>query len=132
MTSESEVAARRVLDELEERLATHDLDRMVDFFASDVVLIGDAVENFDRDSTREYLKLMADMTPTVRWQWDNVATILSSPDILCFAAAGMMTFHDEVGKPLGDGERFRVTCLAQQTPDGWRLKHFHGSVPAAE
>ena len=39
MTEGPEQAARDVLAELEERLATHDLERMTDFFTDDVVLI---------------------------------------------------------------------------------------------
>jgi hypothetical protein len=31
--------------------APHDLDEMTEFFTDDIVLIGDSVENFDRDST---------------------------------------------------------------------------------
>jgi uncharacterized protein (TIGR02246 family) len=132
MTSDGDNRARSLLQELEDRLATHDLDQMAELFTDDVVLIGDAVENFDRDSTVAYLKAMADMGPTVRWQWDHVASVLSTRDVLCFAAAGTMTFNDETGTPLADGERFRVTCLAVQTSDGWRLKHFHGSEPTPE
>jgi len=132
MMSDSTDAAREVLAELEERLATHDLEQMVDFFTEDVVLIGDSVENFDRQTTIEYLKLMADMAPTVGWQWDKVSVLLHSPEALCLAAAGTMTFFNDSHEPLGDGEPFRVTCLAIATPAGWRLRHFHGSAPQAE
>jgi SnoaL-like domain len=66
LMSGPDATARALLRELEERLATKDLDQMTDLFTDDVVLIGDAVENFDRSSTVEYLGLMADMTPTVR------------------------------------------------------------------
>jgi uncharacterized protein (TIGR02246 family) len=132
MTSDSTDAARELLAELEERLATHDIDQMVDLFTDDVVLIGDSVENFDRDSTVEYLKSMADMAPTVRWEWDTVAELLHSSEALCFAAAGTMTFYNESQQPLGEGGPFRVTCLAMATPAGWRLRHFHGSAPQAD
>jgi len=132
MGTESDNAARGLLVELEERLATHDLDRMAEFFTDDVVLIGDSVENFDRSSTVAYLKLMADMTPTVRWDWDRVSVVYDSPEVMCFAAAGAMTFYNEEQEPLGQSEPFRVTCLAVRTAAGWRLQHFHGSAPQAE
>src|SRR3954451_8191747 len=122
MTTDSDTAARGLLADLEERLATHDLDRMVELFTDDVVLIGDSVENFDRDSTVAYLKLMADMTPTVRWDWDRVSVVLHTSEALCFAAAGTMTFYDESQEPLGEGAPFRVTCLAAAMPAGWRLR----------
>ena len=129
MTSDDESAARAVLAELEERLATHDLDRMAEFFTDDVVLIGDSEELFDRSSTVDYLGVMADMEPTVRWQWDKLSVVAESADLLAFAAAGTMTFHDPSGAPRGEGEHFRVTCIASHADDGWRLKHFHGCAP---
>src|SRR3954453_20837774 len=101
MTTDPDTAAQGLLAELEERLATHDLDQIVELFTDDVVLIGDSVENFDRDSTVSYLKLMADMTPTARWKWDRVSVVLNSSEAMCFAAAGTMTFYDEAGEPLG-------------------------------
>jgi uncharacterized protein (TIGR02246 family) len=132
MTDDPERSARTVLAELEERPATHDFDRIVDFFTEDVVLIGDAEENFDRDTTVAYLRLMADMTPTVRWEWDRVAVVLNAPGMLSFGAAGSIGFYDPAGQLLGDREPFRVTCLAVQEQGGWRLKHFHGSRPSSE
>jgi uncharacterized protein (TIGR02246 family) len=132
MAEDPERSALSVLAELEERLATHDLAQIVDFFTEDVVLIGDAEENFDRDATVAYLSLMANMTPTVRWEWDRVAVVLDAPQLMSFAAAGSMGFYDPAGQLLGDRVPFRVTCLAVQEQGGWRLKHFHGSRPRSE
>ena len=132
MNEDPERTARTVLAELEERLATHDIDRIAGFFTDDVVLIGDAEENFDRDATVAYLGVMADMTPTVRWDWDRVAVVLNTPGLLSFAAAGTMGFYDPDGQLLGDREPFRVTCLAVEGPDGWRLRHFRGSAPRSD
>ena len=129
VTRGPEQSARAVLAELETRLATHDLDQMVDFFTEDVVLVGDAEENFGRDQTRAYLREMADMAPSVHWEWDRVAVVLNAPDVLCFAAVGSIAFHDSAGQPLGEPEPFRVTCLAVREQDGWHLRHFHGSRP---
>jgi uncharacterized protein (TIGR02246 family) len=132
MSEDPERSVRRLLEELEERLATHDLSHMADFFTDDVVLIGDAEENFDRETTVAYLRLMANMTSTVRWEWGRVAVVLNAPGLLCFAAAGSMGFHDPAGQLLGDREPFRVTCLAVEEQGHWRLKHFHGSRPRDE
>jgi uncharacterized protein (TIGR02246 family) len=132
MTGEAERSARGVLGELEQRLATHDLDQMVAFFTDDVVLIGDTEENFDRATTVAYLQQMADMTPTVRWEWDRVAVVLDAPGLLSFAAAGSMGFYDPAGQLMGEAQPFRVTCLAVEEQGEWRLKHFHGSRPRLE
>jgi uncharacterized protein (TIGR02246 family) len=129
MTENSEQSARDVLAELEERLATHNLDQIGAFFTEDVVLIGDAEENFDRETTVTYLGLMADMTPTVRWEWDRIAVLVNTDELLSFAAAGSIGFYDPAGQLLSAPEPFRVTCLAVQDQGGWRLQHFHGSRP---
>jgi uncharacterized protein (TIGR02246 family) len=127
--TDAELRARSVLAELEDRLASHDLPTMADYFTDDVVLIGDSEENFDRESTVAYLSVMADMSATVHWEWDRVAVVLDAPGILGFGAAGTMVFHDPEGKPMGDPEPFRVTCLAVEEHGTWRLRHFHGSAP---
>ena len=129
MTSNAEQAARSILAELEERLASKDLERILDQWTEDAVLIGDAAENFTREQTAAYLTRMAEMAPTVRWKWEHVSVVLSAPAILVFAAVGAMGFYDEEGALMGDTERFRTTCLAIEEPGGWRLKHFHGSEP---
>ncbi len=125
----SEQSARGVLAELESCLATHDLDQMVDFFTEDVAFIGDAEDAFGRDAIRAYLRVMADMEPTVHWEWDRVVVVLDAPGVLSFAAVGSIVFYDPAGQPLGEGAPFRVTCLAVQEQDVWRLRHFHGSRP---
>jgi uncharacterized protein (TIGR02246 family) len=132
MTNGPEQSARDVLAELERRLATHDLDQMIDFFTEDVVLVGDAEENFGRDATRAYLREMADMAPSVHWEWDRVAVVVDAPGVLSFAAVGSIAFHDAAGQPLGEQAPFRVTCLAVQEQNVWRLRHFHGSRPQNE
>jgi uncharacterized protein (TIGR02246 family) len=125
----SEQSARDVLAELESCLATHDLDQMVEFFTEDVVLLGDAEEAFGRDAVRAYLHVMADMEPTVHWQWNRVEVVLDAPGALSFAAVGSIVFYDPAGQPLGEKAPFRVTCLAVQEQNVWRLRHFHGSRP---
>jgi hypothetical protein len=93
------------------------------------VLIGDDSEHWDRASTEEYLGVIADMAPTVRWQWEHVAPVYEGPGVLAIAAAGTMTFVDRSGTALREAERFRMTCVAVQRDGGWRLAHFHGSEP---
>src|SRR4051794_25808417 len=98
MADDAESVARGLLAELEERLAAKNLDQMADLFPDDVVLIGDSVENFDRGSTVAYLGVMAEMAPTVHWDWDRVVVQESAPGLLCFGAAGTIWFDDEHGQ----------------------------------
>lgn len=124
--------ARALLDELEEVLAAKDLERITDLFSDDIVLIGDDSEHFDRASTVEYLGLMADMTPVVRWNWDQIVTTYAAPSVLSFAAAGTIWFDDQSGQRMGEPEPFRLTGVATDDGDRWRWRHFHGSRPAAD
>jgi uncharacterized protein (TIGR02246 family) len=130
--TDADGTARNLLAELEDVLATHDLDQMVDLFTDDVVLIGNDSENWNRDETVAYLSEMAEMKFTVRWEWDRVAVVLSAPGLLAFAAAGTMGFFDQSGQLDGDREPFRVTCLAVEDRGRWRWRHFHGSDPKAD
>jgi uncharacterized protein (TIGR02246 family) len=132
MSDDPEAKARGLLTELEEVLAAKDLDQMADLFTHDAVLIGDAIENFDREAIVAYLDLMANMTPTVRWRWDQVAAVFSGPGALSFAAAGTIAFHDQAGLMMSGPERFRLTGLAVDDGDRWRWRHFHGSEPQAD
>ena len=132
MTTDSEATARSILRELEESLATHDLGRMLDFWTDDAVLVGDDSEQWNHQALEEYLGVMADMAPTVRWQWETVAPMANASGTVLFAAAGTISFVDASGEPLGEPEPFRVTCYAIEESGRWRLRHFHGSRPAAE
>ena len=132
MTGKAEQAARGILAELEERLASKDRDRILAQWTEDAVLIGDAAENFTRAQTVAYLTGMAEMAPTVRWVWEHVSVLLSAPAVLVFAAVGTMGFYDAEGALMGDTERFRTTCLAVEELGGWRLRHFHGSEPQSD
>jgi uncharacterized protein (TIGR02246 family) len=127
MSSDAEQVARKILADLEERLASKDRDRILDQWTEDAVLIGDAEENLTGKQTVTYLSQMAAMAPAIRWEWENVSVVHSAPQVLVFAAVGAMGFYDSEGALMGDKEHFRTTCLAVEQAGGWRLRHFHGS-----
>ena len=59
----------------------------------------------------------------------HLLVVLEARGVLCFTAVGSIEFRDAAGQSLGEGAPFRVTCLAVQEQDVWRLRHFHGSRP---
>jgi uncharacterized protein (TIGR02246 family) len=128
MGEDAESAARALLAELEERLAQKDLEQIAELFTDDAVLIGSEVESFDRESTVDFLTLMAQMGPTAHWRWDRVVAQDSAPGLLCFSAAGAMWFDDENGQRMSDPEPYRVSCLAVEQAGRLRWRHFHGSA----
>jgi uncharacterized protein (TIGR02246 family) len=124
-----EQTARGILNELQEAVAAKDLDRLARLFTEDVVLLGTAAANLDRYETMAYLARIVAQDGIIKWGWDRVAILVSAPALLCFAVLGTVGIEDATGKPRGDRDVFRLTCVAVEHDGHWRLRHFHGSVP---
>jgi uncharacterized protein (TIGR02246 family) len=131
MADDPSATAREILADLETRLATKDPIVITEQWADDAVLIGDDANNFTRDEVAGYLRAMAEMAPTVRWSWDQVAAIECAPNVLAISAAGSLSFYDPSGQPLAPEAPFRLSCVAVHEDGSWRLKQFHGSQPHA-
>ena len=114
--------ARAILDEIQARLDSRDPELLNAFFQDDSVLIGSAGDGRNPERRRGYLDAVATGEP-FRWEWQEIAPFHESGDLLGFAAFGELVMGDE-RYPM------RATVLAARTPDGWRLRHFHGSIPA--
>jgi SnoaL-like domain len=73
----------------------------------------------------EYLTAVATQPGSLRWEWSEVVPFHEAPDAVGFAAFGDVVVSG------GDAERrapIRATLFAVATPDGWRLRQFHGSI----
>lgn len=127
--TDGDTLARQLLGELQEAVAAKDLDRILGLFSDDPVLFGTAAANLDRQQSRRYLAKVIAQDGVIRWDFQQVVTLVSAPGLLSFAAVGTVGFDDDAGRPTGPRDRFRLTCVAVQQEDGWRLRHFHGSVP---
>jgi hypothetical protein len=90
-------------------------------------LIGTAGDGRNRDGLLHYLTAVATQPESLRWEWREVVPFHQDAASLGFAAFG------EIVVSLGGDERrapIRLTIFATQTPNGWRLRHFHGSIPS--
>ena len=121
--------AEALLAALQAAVAQKDKAALASLFDDEAVLFGTAAENLDRAATGAYLARVVDQPGTVRWGWDQVVPLWESNEVLAFAVVGTVGFDDEQGRPDGPRDDFRLTCVAVSTDDGWRLRHFHGSVP---
>ena len=129
--TDGDTIAHRLLEELQEAVTAKDVDRLLALFSDDPVLFGTTAANLDRQQTRRYLEMVVDQDGFIRWDFQDVVTLVSSPGLVSFAAVGTVGFDDATGRATGRRDAFRLTCVAVEEGDRWRLRHFHGSVPQA-
>src|SRR3954469_19538518 len=119
--------ARAVLAMLQAAVDSRDPDALVALFDDRAVLIGTAGDGRDGDGVRAYLTEVATQPQSLRWDWRDVIPFHDEAESLGFAAFGDIVVSD------GDTEErapIRATLLAVRTPDGWRIRQFHGSIPS--
>ncbi len=117
--------ARAVLRSLQELIDARDLDGLLEFFDGSV-LIGSSGDGRDRAGVRRYLEAVVGQPGELRWDWREVIPFHRTDDTVGFAA-----FGDVVLVEHGSEQRapIRMTGLAVRHAGGWRLRHFHGSIP---
>ena len=114
-----------LLSELQSAVTARDLARTLDLFTEDAVLVGTSAANLDRGEVSSYLALLFDQPYGMRWDFEIVRVVDSRLGALTFVALGTVGFDG----PHESRDRFRLTCLAVEDGDRWRLRHFHGSIP---
>lgn len=119
----------QLLGDLQRAVSGKDHDAALELFTQDAALIGSAAANLTRDATSAYLARVLDQTGHLRWDWDEVVVVDSREDAITFVALGTVRLE---GDPADDGPRpIRLTCLAVREQESWRLRLFHGSIPAS-
>ena len=125
----AEERARSILGVLQDAVSAKDLPALSSLFDDDVVLFGTAAANMDRHETMSYLGRVVAQEGTIRWTWDTVVPLVAELGVLVFAVVGTVGMVDSAGRPDGERDGFRLTCVAVERDAVWRLSHFHGSVP---
>jgi len=119
--------AHAILQTLQATVDHREPEPLVSLFDDPAVLIGTRGDGRNRDALRDYLTAVATQPESLRWEWREVVPFHEEPGSLGFAAFG------EIIISLGSDERrapIRLTIFAVQTPHGWRLRQFHGSIPS--
>lgn len=112
---------REFLDQLQAAVDSRDVDRLLALFDDPALLIGAAGDGRDRDGLIRYLTAVTTEEP-FRWEWEEIVPFHRDETSLGFAAFGEIV-SGEARAPI------RATVLAVETPAGWRIREFHGSIP---
>jgi uncharacterized protein (TIGR02246 family) len=127
MTSRALADAHTVLRALQAAVDARDPEALVSLFDDPAVLIGTAGDGRSPEALRRYLTAVATHPGSLRWEWLEVVPFHEDAGSLGFAAFGDVVLSE------GNSERrapIRVTIFAVESPDGWRLRQFHGSIPS--
>jgi ketosteroid isomerase-like protein len=127
MTHDAAVAtARSIVAALQAAVDARDLDELAALFHEDGLLAGTTAYN-QGPAVRAYLKLVVEQDASLRWELPRIDVFHEARGVLGFGGLGEIVIAED-----GVEERapFRLTVLAVETPDGWRLKQFHGSIPS--
>lgn len=122
---EPERLARQLLDALQNAMRDRDLELLRQLLDDEIALFGTIRAHLDRTGSLAYLEEVLAQPQTVEWEWTHVQPLVSQDDLMCFAVLGTVGFH-------GSAEPrtpFRLSCVAVRDFTGWRIRHFHGSVP---
>ena len=120
---------RSLLSDLQRAVRAKDHAAVLDLFTEDAALLGTAAANLDREAVSSYVARVFDQTGYVHWEWDTVTVLDARPGAVTFVALGTVSL---AGDPDDDSrDPIRLTCLAVEDGERWRLRLFHGSVPQA-
>lgn len=130
MTGDAEARSRALLGALQEAVAAKDLAAVTDLFDDGIALFGSGGESVGLPDATAYVARVLEGDEVLRWGWEQVLPLYDVPGVLVFAVIGTVGFDGPDGRPTEERDRFRLTCLAVEREGRWRLRHFHGSIPA--
>jgi uncharacterized protein (TIGR02246 family) len=119
----------RILGDLQDAVRAKDRARALGLFTPDAALLGTGAASFGRDAVSSYLELVFGQRGFVQWVWDTVSVLDVRPGAVTFVALGTVSLEGDPDSAAEDP--IRLTCLAVEEDGRWRLRMFHGSVPAA-
>jgi uncharacterized protein (TIGR02246 family) len=125
MTSEADIhRASALLSQLQSAATAQDLAGMLDLFTEDAVVLGTSAANLDRRELTAYVTALFELPHCIHWDFEMIRVVDSRVGALTFVALGTVGLDG----PDESRDQFRLTCLAVDDGDRWRLRHFHGSI----
>ena len=113
---------RDLVATLQAAIDARDAEQLRSLFADGAVLVGSGAHARDADALRAYLDAVAAGEP-FHWELDDYVTFHAEQGEIGFAAFGEVVQGDFRAP-------FRLTVFAVETDAGWRIRQFHGSIPA--
>ena len=126
MTESAEATARAIVAELQARIDARDLDHLAAYWCDDAVLAG--TSGYKQGSAvRQYVAAVIAQEASLQWVLPRVDVFLDEGGTIGFGAEGEIVVTDD-----GTERRaaFRLSIVAARSGDGWRVRHFHGSIPS--
>ena len=114
--------ARALVAALQAAVDARDAEQLRLLFDDGAVLVGSGADAREPDALRAYLEAVVAEEP-FRWELDEYVVFHEEGGELGFAAFGEIVQG-------GRRAPFRLTIFAVETYGGWRLRHFHGSLPS--
>ncbi len=128
MPTSADTMVRDLLRELQGAVRDKDHAEALDLFTEDAALLGTSANNLSRSDVSGYVTKLFSAVGYLRWDWTTVSALDVRPGAVTFVALGSVGFE---GDPQDDSrDPIRLTCLAVDDGDRWRLRLFHGSTPA--
>ena len=90
------------------------------------MLIGASGDGRTPETRVHYLTNIATQSAAAQWAWAEKHLFYESDGALGFAAFGEIILTEA---EIQTRTPFRLTLFAIRSPDGWRIRQFHGSVP---
>jgi ketosteroid isomerase-like protein len=130
MTDPPAMIARAVLDDLQDAAMAKDHAAMLALMTDDVVLFGTAAANLDRAAAADYLRAVVEQDGVIRWDWETVQVVEARTGAIVFVALGTVGLDGADVQQDAERQPIRLSALVVDDGDRWRLRHFHGSIPA--
>src|SRR4051812_46146334 len=127
MSADGVGRARAVLEALQDAVDSREPERLIGLLAYPAVLIGTSGDGRDRTGLRAYLTEVATQPESLRWDRQGIDPLHDDTDLLGVAAFGEVVVSDEATEQRAP---IRASLVAAPVEGGWRIKHFHGSIPS--
>jgi uncharacterized protein (TIGR02246 family) len=127
MSDGAAAAALSLLAAIQDAVDARDEQALNALFAEEAVLVGTGGDARDPAALRAYLHAVVSQPLSLRWEYDDVVPYLDDGVLIGFAGFGEIVVVDEAGERRAP---FRVTILAEGAGSAWRVRQFHGSIPA--
>ena len=123
--SDPVTTVRDILGQIQAAADARDLEAASGMFTDDAVMMAAVATSVGRAAIRGYLAMVFEESGTIQWDWEDLRVLHNDAGVLTAIGTGQVGYSDEPGR-----DPFRLTLVLVESPQGWAIQHFHGSIPA--